>query len=200
VPTPEPEPEPEPLAEPEPEPEHGKAEECQAALRADPTGSSCMAHGCLFTAAIPSFGMEAICEWPGVNPPQPLLPPASCSNGVQDGDETDIDCGGSCVLGSAGACDDSSDCVTDSDCKSGHCFDWPAGSKALSGSPTCVSCSNNIQDGDEDAADCGGSCQKCACSASEVEEVGACKDATCVPKQPTHCSCAVSTRLPSANS
>jgi hypothetical protein len=41
-------------------------------------------------------------------------PPESCTNGVQDGDESDIDCGGSCPKCQDGdMCNQSSDCVSD---------------------------------------------------------------------------------------
>jgi hypothetical protein len=42
--------------------------------------------------------------------------PASCTNGVKDGDETDLDCGGSCK-----ACGDGKKCVDPKDCASGKC-------------------------------------------------------------------------------
>jgi plastocyanin len=41
---------------------------------------------------------------------------ASCSNGVLDGDETAVDCGGSCV-----PCADGSTCLSPLDCQSGVC-------------------------------------------------------------------------------
>jgi hypothetical protein len=42
--------------------------------------------------------------------------PATCSNGIQDGDETDVDCGGSCP-----PCDTFRDCLVNGDCRSGCC-------------------------------------------------------------------------------
>lgn len=41
---------------------------------------------------------------------------APCTNGVKDGDETDVDCGGSC-----GACENGKTCAENSDCQSGDC-------------------------------------------------------------------------------
>lgn len=49
---------------------------------------------------------------PGTAPLEPLTP--SCSNGVKDNDETDIDCGGSCP-----PCPEGKNCTQDSDCASG---------------------------------------------------------------------------------
>ena len=70
--------------------------------------------------------------------------PAHCINGVQDGDETGVDCGGSCT-----ACPTCSDGIqnqgeTGVDC-GGPCTE-------------CDLCVNGIQDGDETGIDCGGSC------------------------------------------
>lgn len=53
------------------------------------------------------------------------LRPAYCDNGVQDEDETDVDCGGD----SCGACDGGS-CASDADCSGGYCDE---------SSGTCVS-------------------------------------------------------------
>ncbi len=71
--------------------------------------------------------------------------PAHCTNGVLDGDETDVDCGGSCV-----ACPTCTDGIqngteTGIDC-GGDCPDM------------CDTCINGIMDGDETGIDCGGSC------------------------------------------
>ena len=68
----------------------------------------------------------------------------SCQNSARDGDETDVDCGGSC-----NACADSSMCQADTDCNSNNCFQQ-----------TCSSCMNTITDGDETDVDCGGSCPR----------------------------------------
>jgi hypothetical protein len=60
-----------------------------------------------------------------------------CANGLQDGDETGIDCGGSCGKCLADAC------LADTDCASGHCVAGSQGNKvccdqACTG--TCMSC------------------------------------------------------------
>ncbi len=70
--------------------------------------------------------------------------PAHCINGVQDGDETGVDCGGSCI-----ACPTCSDGIqngteTGIDC-GGSCAQ-------------CDLCVNGIQDNGETGVDCGGSC------------------------------------------
>jgi predicted outer membrane repeat protein len=43
---------------------------------------------------------------------------ASCDDGVQNGDETDVDCGGSCD-----PCGEGAACVEDDDCENGTCLD-----------------------------------------------------------------------------
>jgi hypothetical protein len=70
-----------------------------------------------------------------------------CDDGVQNGDETDIDCGGSC----AADCDDGQGCLDGDDCVSMAC-DPDA---MICVDPTCT---NGMQDGDETDLDCGGSC------------------------------------------
>lgn len=45
-----------------------------------------------------------------------LCVPASCGDGTLNGDETDLDCGGSC-----GPCDNGKNCIEKTDCISGYC-------------------------------------------------------------------------------
>lgn len=79
----------------------------------------------------------------------------SCSTGVKDGDETDVDCGGSCA-----GCELDQACTSGSDCASGNCV----GGKCAS------TCENKVLDGNETDVDCGGSCAPCeddkACKAN----------------------------------
>jgi hypothetical protein len=76
-----------------------------------------------------------------------LPPPNTCADGMQNGDETDVDCGGSCP----DDCDDGEGCEDDDDCVSMNC-DEKTG--------TCMpdQCSDGRQNGDETDVDCGGSC------------------------------------------
>ena len=74
----------------------------------------------------------------------------SCSNGIRDQDETDIDCGGSCK-----SCPNTADCSRSRDCASGACDAW---------SPhRCLAdhCADHRIDFDETDVDCGGSCKPC---------------------------------------
>ncbi len=77
------------------------------------------------------------------------VPAASCMNGSKDGDETDVDCGGSCI-----PCTDGKACVAPTDCTNANC------NASVCAAPSCT---DKIQNGSETAVDCGGSCTtKCA--------------------------------------
>ncbi len=93
----------------------------------------------------------------------------NCTNWIKDGDETDIDCGGSCSK-----CVDGKNCLVNSGCLSNYCNlnkicstpncldGWQnqdeIGVDCGGSCPPCVSCNNRIKDGDEAGVDCGGSC------------------------------------------
>jgi hypothetical protein len=70
---------------------------------------------------------------------------SSCSDGVKNGGESDIDCGGGCP-----ACDDGAGCATTDDCASGVC-----GQSRTCSAPTC---SDGVTNGAEIGIDCGGAC------------------------------------------
>ena len=86
----------------------------------------------------------------------------SCSNGVQDGDESDVDCGGSC-----NQCGDvwpALRCTYKGDCVSDMCG-------GTAGATVCASCTNQYLDGDETGIDCGGSCPT-ACPLQQCTSTG----------------------------
>lgn len=99
----------------------------------------------------------------------------TCNNALQDGLETDVDCGGPCP-----ACKAGKGCNLPSDCTSNVC-----GSNVCQGGATC---SNNQKDPDETDLDCGGACLPCAlgktcktqddCVSSSCVG-GLCKEASC---------------------
>src|SRR4051794_13993383 len=72
---------------------------------------------------------------------------ASCSDGVKDRDETDLDCGGSC-----GPCAVGQGCKGAGDCRSANC------TNSLCAAP---SCSDGAKNGQESDVDCGGLCSGC---------------------------------------
>ena len=75
--------------------------------------------------------------------------PPRCDDDLQNGTESDVDCGGSCPR-----CPDLSDCNQDADCVNDSCD--PIG--------TCISCGDNVRNSTETDIDCGGanpSCRRC---------------------------------------
>jgi hypothetical protein len=98
----------------------------------------------------------------------------SCNDRIQNGSETDVDCGGTCATCDVGqACSIASDC-TSLNCDAGTC-NWPA-------------CDDGEQNGFESDVDCGGFCPPCPVGAgcfdgtdceSTVCQGGVCLDAQC---------------------
>jgi hypothetical protein len=75
----------------------------------------------------------------------------SCFDQGKNGDETDVDCGGSC-----NPCDDGKSCKSDKDCISENC-------DISNGKCAADHCKDEVQDLDETDVDCGGRCPaKCA--------------------------------------
>jgi hypothetical protein len=99
-------------------------------------------------------------------------PLPTCDDDARNGDETDVDCGGSVCPG----CPDGGNCAGDSDCLSGTCVETICGEEV----PTCDDGTHN---GDETDVDCGGSCPPCAdgmrCTGPEHCESGTCTDGFC---------------------
>ncbi len=81
----------------------------------------------------------------------------ACDNGIQDGAESDVDCGGP----TCGVCADTLACNTGSDCASEVC------SGSVCQAP---SCSDGVHNGNEISIDCGGSCNG-ACPAASCGEL-----------------------------
>jgi hypothetical protein len=103
--------------------------------------------------------------------------PSSCDNGIQDGDETAIDCGGSCD----NACGDGQGCGSADDCMSGVCEGGVCQPPA---------CDDMVLNGDETDIDCGGPvCMPCDdgedcvidtdCASNVCGEGNTCDPATC---------------------
>ncbi|APR85524.1 Hypothetical protein A7982_10873 [Minicystis rosea] len=95
---------------------------------------------------------------------------ASCTNGAKDGDETDVDCGGSCgkTCGLTKGCTSVNDCAAPAtECTNGK----------------CTACNDGTKNGDESGVDCGGSCGKCdngkSCGGNGDCTSGACVSGIC---------------------
>lgn len=96
-----------------------------------------------------------------------------CTNGVRDGDETDVDCGGA----GCAPCADGKACESGGDCASGACD---------SASKTCSApaCDDGTKNGDETDTDCGGpQCAPCgngrACAVDSDCASGFCGESEC---------------------
>lgn len=88
-------------------------------------------------------------DCPGVQTCQDLHCGYSCMDGVKNGTEADIDCGGERCL----PCADGKACSTPEHCKNGVC------ARQVCQAPTCI---DQVKNGDETAEDCGGPCPPCA--------------------------------------
>jgi hypothetical protein len=77
-----------------------------------------------------------------------ICAPSSCDDGMENGDESDVDCGGDC-----GGCEDGENCGSGHDCISGYC------NNGVCGEPG--ECENSILGGAESDVDCGGNCPGC---------------------------------------
>lgn len=104
----------------------------------------------------------------------------SCDNGLEEGDEGDVDCGGS----RCEPCDDGKGCEVSEDCASGHCVmrDW--GDSQQFCFP--ASCNDHVLNGTETDVDCGGpSCPHCEVGRDCVTEDDceyrfSCTDGACI--------------------
>jgi hypothetical protein len=95
--------------------------------------------------------------------------PPSCGDGVRNGDERALDCGGTDL-----ACRQCAGeaCALDEECVSGSCVDG-----------RCSSCGDGLRNARESDIDCGGGCRVCgpgqACTVDADCESDACQDGRC---------------------
>lgn len=84
------------------------------------------------------------------------LPDAAptCMDGIKNGTETDVDCGGSC-----NGCADTKACGAGADCMNGIC---------TAGSCAAPSCTDGVKNGTELDVDCAGPCGASTCSAGQT--------------------------------
>lgn len=104
------------------------------------------------------------------SPPRCATP--SCFDGRRDGAESDVDCGGFCVV----RCAAREVCRTNSDCLSRICDD---------GSCAEATCVDGILNQDESDIDCGGNCGPCpagsSCASDSVCQSAVCRSGKCAP-------------------
>jgi hypothetical protein len=93
-------------------------------------------------------------------------PPAdTCHDRIQDGDESDIDCGGACR-----SCKSGERCAGAADCESNACD---------AGACRAPSCTDGVRDGFETDVDCGGSCGATCALAARCFNGGDCASGQC---------------------
>jgi len=103
-----------------------------------------------------------------LSPMAPIgTPQVTCRDRARDGDETDVDCGGSCQ-----ACWGGKACGVPGDCQSNTCD---------AGTCRAPSCTDGVRDAFESDVDCGGPCAPCAtglvCAAKSDCQSGSCDNA-----------------------
>jgi hypothetical protein len=97
-------------------------------------------------------------------------PPETCTDGLQNQDETGADCGGT----HCAPCADGLGCVLGADCVSGVC-----------GAGLCqiATCADGVANGSETGVDCGGGCTSCAdgepCAVAADCQSGSCGGGVC---------------------
>ncbi len=109
------------------------------------TGEMCIAGGDCISGVCDTTGTPDVCA------------AAACTDSVQNGDETDVDCGGSCV----NKCDTGEKCEVDGDCVSLVC-------DPLTETCTAPACDDGVTNGTEEGPDCHGSCDPACTIGSEV--------------------------------
>ncbi|MFO0586390.1 MAG: hypothetical protein U0441_02560 [Polyangiaceae bacterium] len=132
-------------------------------------GQKCDGSGVCLECLAPSDCASKVCTIAGA------CAPVSCADGVKNGDETDIDCGGAC----GASCKTGKTCSVNLDCIDKIC---PAMTKKCA----APACNDKVQNGTETDVDCGGSCPlKCATGAGckVVSDCigGICSGSTCLP-------------------
>ncbi len=100
----------------------------------------------------------------------------ACSDKIKDGDESDVDCGGSC----SAKCPTGRACGSNSDCRTSFC---------VSGICKAGNCTDSYMNQDETDTDCGGSCsKKCGlsnkCKKNTDCESNICSDEFCIAEGP----------------
>jgi hypothetical protein len=118
------------------------------------TDVDCGGSGCAPCALGASCMVGANCQ-SGVCMQQVCANP-TCSDFVQNGDETAVDCGGTCP-----ACPSGPECMVGADCASGVCH-------AEACAP--ARCDDGVKNGSESDVDCGKGCQPCALQQTCVDD------------------------------
>jgi hypothetical protein len=156
-----------------PEPPECHLATCEAGVCGEdlaPAGNPCQAGVCDGLGACVECLAEIDCPQGQICLDAQCVAP-SCADGLHNGQETDIDCGGP----SCPPCGPGGDCQTGSDCVSGVC---------TGGACQPASCEDGVANGDETGVDCGGpTCPQCqpggGCQTGSDCASGVCTDGAC---------------------
>ena len=124
-----------------------------AACAACPAGSACGSDGDCGSDRCDAITAVCVPPW--------------CLDGLLDGGESDVDCGGACVACSIGAA-----CRVDQDCASSAC-------DALTLRCVASACADHWKDGAETSVDCGGACGSSCASSDECQSDADCAGLAC---------------------
>jgi hypothetical protein len=128
-----------------------------------PAGGVCNADGACVECIADSGCASLICT------DRFTCAPASCGDGVDNGQETDVDCGGSLCPG----CPVGDGCMVGADCLGGSCV----------GGTCAATCTDGLLNQGESDVDCGGPCADCTfgqdCNAGTDCDTGTCTGGTC---------------------
>jgi len=106
-----------------------------------------------------------------------------CDDGVMNGDETDVDCGGA----DCPSCQAGETCNVDADCETAVCVDEVC---------AVATCDDNLKNGDETDIDCGGACEPCDIAHICLEPIdcasGRCVQGRCEEDRPELADCSAS--------
>ena len=109
-----------------------------------------------------------------------MCQPPTCTDGVRNGGESGVDCGGGAGAGCVALCGVGGGCTNDGDCASGTC-------DASTATCAAQTCGDGLHNGDETDVDCGGpSCGTAcdaglACGSSSDCTSRVCDGGVCVP-------------------
>ena len=136
-------------------------------VNGDETGTDCGGDTCDACPTGEGCQDDDDCQSGLCDPDTNTCSSAECTDGVRNGDETDVDCGGSCP-----GCDDGEICSEPGDCASGVCE---------GGTCTPPTCDDGVVNGDETGVDCGGDvCDACP-DGEGCEDGDDCTSGVCDP-------------------
>lgn len=152
----------------EPSPDSGACPQGQPCCSTDDdcaSGETCSGGVCqVLTCQADVAGVCEPCVGSDCPLPNQLAP--SCNDELLNGDESDVDCGGSC----SERCAVGSLCASDADCEA-SCVD---------GSCAAPSCDDEIANQDESDVDCGGSCsERCGANQTCTSDADCTSDLIC---------------------